>query len=63
MENCGNFSIFLWAFVNELWLTKKKEEEEEEEEEEEQEQEEEEQNDIFCGRITRQNKRSGKLRV
>ena len=29
MRNCGDFSIFLRAFVNELWLTKKKEEEEE----------------------------------
>ena len=25
MENYGNFSIFLWAFVNKLWLMKKKE--------------------------------------
>ena len=24
MENYGNFSVFLQAFVNELWLTKKK---------------------------------------
>ena len=31
MRNCGDFSIFLRAFVNELWLTKKKQEEEEEE--------------------------------
>ena len=30
-RNCGDFSTFLRAFVNELWLTKKKEEEEEEE--------------------------------
>ena len=24
MRNCGDFSIFLRGFVNELWLTKKK---------------------------------------
>ena len=30
MENC-DFFVFLRAFVDELWLTKKKEEEEEEE--------------------------------
>ena len=26
MRNCGDFSIFLRAFVNELWLAKKKKE-------------------------------------
>ena len=29
MENCGDFLIFLWAFFNELWLTKKKKKEKE----------------------------------
>ena len=27
MENCGDFFVFLRAFIDELWLTKKKEEE------------------------------------
>ena len=53
MENFGDFSIFLWIFVNELRLTKKKEEEEEEEEE---------QNGYFGSVITRQNKASEELR-
>ena len=26
MENCADFSVFLQAFANELWLTKKKKE-------------------------------------
>ena len=26
MENCDDFSVFLWAFVSELWLTEKKKE-------------------------------------
>ena len=25
IENCDDFSIFLWAFVNKLWLMEKKE--------------------------------------
>ena len=27
MKNCGNFFVFLRAFVDELWLTKKKKKE------------------------------------
>ena len=53
MKNCGNFSIFLWVAVNELWLTEKKKERKKEEEG---------QNGYFCGGITRQNERSGELR-
>ena len=51
MRNCGDFSIFLQAFVNELWLTKKKEEEEEEEG----------QNGDLCSRITRLHERLDEL--
>ena len=50
MKNCGDFSIFLRAFVNELWLTKKKEEEEEKG-----------QNGDLCSGITRLHERLDKL--
>ena len=51
MRNCGDFSIFLRAFVNELWLTKKKKKKKEEG-----------QNGDFCSGISRLHERLGELR-
>ena len=48
MENFGVFLVFLRAFVDELWLTKKKKEEG--------------QNGDFCSKISQLHERLGKLR-
>ena len=50
MENCGDFSIFLQAFVNKLWLTKKKKERMKER-----------QNENFCNKISQLHEMLGKL--
>ena len=55
MKNFGDFSIFLGAFVNELWLTKKKERKKERKKEEGQ-------NGDFCSGISRLHERLGELR-
>ena len=58
MRNCDDFSIFLRAFINELWLAKKKKERKKEKKKE---RKKEGQNGDFCSGISRLHERLGEL--